>query len=266
MVALIAAPAMAEVLVTADVNNDDLTVTLSYDVTSMSPNLPRAFALDIVVDSGAVITDVTEINPNFNIYPGSIVINPVTGIVENYGSAVCDPCEYDGTLGGLDTNGVTIEMGSLETTPGSTGVICKITVDAACCGIVTENVIRGGAVMEDPDLDSDANLPGFCFGCACMGDVSSDYFGTPGEDGLVNLGDLNKIMMDMMMAYPTGDGTYMFIVPYAGRECFDMSSDAFGTPGQNQQIDLGDLNYLMMQMMMAYPTGDGTYIFEVGCQ
>jgi hypothetical protein len=179
-VLLMAAPAMAEVTITAEdegggvvvikMNNDEATGKV------------RAIALDINLTGGAVFTDVNDINTEYNIYPGSIVIdpcdplNPGDGVITYYGSPVCDN-SYPGTEGGIGTAGLTIEMASLyETTaPDQTDVtLCRVVVDGDCELCITENTIRGGIVMENPAAASDVNMP-VCetvvAGCDCMGDI-----------------------------------------------------------------------------------------------
>lgn len=152
-VLVFATPALAGVDITcAAVGNE---VTVSFD--STEPNLVRAFALDITLDNDVNIVSVSDFSAGYDIYPGSIVI--VGGAVDSNGSAVCTP-DYPGTLAGPpDSNGMTIEMGSLyaPTGPGSanapaqSGILFKFIVDGDCTVSIDENVIRGGVVMEDPD-------------------------------------------------------------------------------------------------------------------
>jgi len=135
-------------------DNADLTMTISYTVDA---NLVRAFALDISVDSGAVITAVQVLEPDYRIFPGQIVI--VDGNVIDYNTPVAS---------GLGTGDVIVELASLYTTDanysadanagynaippsGGPNVLLKVTVDIACTLTVTENAARGGVVMENPD-------------------------------------------------------------------------------------------------------------------
>jgi hypothetical protein len=140
-------------------------VTVSYDATT-EPVPVRAFALDITVDSGAIITAVDDsLSSDYTIYPGSIII--VDGNVTNYGTAVCAN-SYPGTLPGLNSGGVTVEMGALydvsdsNLAPGPSGVLFSFTVDKDCCVTIAENAIRGGVVSEDYTTDVDVNAPGYC--------------------------------------------------------------------------------------------------------
>jgi hypothetical protein len=163
---LIAAPAWADVLITCEDQGGGV-VQISYDATGEDPNLVRAFALDITVSDGNIIDANCADNVDYYIYPGSIVI--VDGEVTDYGSCVASS-DYPGTLGGLGTGGVTLEMGSLyadtdpehPSPPPASGVLCTLTVDTSCTVTINDNVIRGGVVMEDPDDDVGTNLPSQC--------------------------------------------------------------------------------------------------------
>lgn len=162
-VLLMAAPAWSAVVITC--SNDGLEVTVSYADTG-EPNKVRAYALDIVVDSGAIITDVNDdVNPDYTIYPGSIVITG--GEVTDDGNAVADPCDYPSdTQPGVGSSGITVEMGALYSPPNDgngpppTGVLLKFTVDNECNVTITENEARGGVVLTDPTEDSSLTAPG----------------------------------------------------------------------------------------------------------
>jgi len=92
----------------------------------------RAFALDIRVSKGTIdaifdyhVGESTAANPGYGIFPGSfgryITVDPDTGEVVNWDvneyTPVADPYS-PGTLGGLGTNGITIEMAALYYPPG----------------------------------------------------------------------------------------------------------------------------------------------------
>jgi len=186
-----AAPVWARVDIacTADGN----IVTVSYRVVG-DPNKVRAFALDIMVNSPAVINDVTNPDPNYWVYPGSIVI--VNGEVNNVGTPVgnpYDPCLPGQTLPGLDSNGVTIEMGSLyyptyDSSPNSPAgvkasglwyqpsstrwdpllqfkVNKRLTSAPFTKVTIRENAVRGGVVLTNgshPDVNVPTNWPMDC--------------------------------------------------------------------------------------------------------
>ena len=126
-------------------------VQLSYD-SSQEAYRVSGFGLDIRVSSG-IITSVGNLNSDYWVYPGQIVI--YAGQLVDLGTPVCSP-DYPGTLGGLGTHGMTIEMGALyhpddpiHNTPPPNGVLLTFTVSATCNVSVTENAVRGGVVLED---------------------------------------------------------------------------------------------------------------------
>ena len=183
-VLLVSLPAMAAVTIDVNCLAGDGVYTVSY-VTDA--NLPRAFALDIEVDAGT-IDAVGSLSADYDIYPGSIVI--IDGDVNDPGSAVCDN-SYPDTLDGLGTAGVTIEMGSLyadgDPAPATSGILFTFTVSDSDANVaVTENGIRGGLVMEDPEepivptivvTKCDTEPP------ICMGDINGDDWVSPDDVG-----------------------------------------------------------------------------------
>ena len=139
-----------------------------YDA-SGDAELPRAFALDITLDTGTIETLVSS-DPCFWVHPGNIVIE--TGVVTNEGSPIAvQDTNYPGREEeGLGTDGITIEMGSLydpndpdhQDPPPDSGELLRITVDDAFLPIavsIAENAARGGVVMEDASED-DPNITG----------------------------------------------------------------------------------------------------------
>lgn len=166
MVVLIASAAWAaDVTITAV--PDGNVVTIKYDVDMNSaPNNVRAFALDITVDACGVIEDVNcDVNADYYIYPGKINISG--GVVQDYGDCVCNQGDYPSdTLGGIGTQGVTLEMASLYVGDGNAppeeGVLATILVGG--CGdsnvAIAENAIRGGVVLEDPAVDPSVSVNG----------------------------------------------------------------------------------------------------------
>ena len=135
----------------------------------------RAFALDVKLSSGTftAISDyikgestITEPNHvGYGIFPArfsqNISVDPQTGAVTTWDvndyNPLADPCD-PGSLGGLGTSGVTIEMGGLwypaaddsPNAPGNTGLLCKLAVSQTAAVTVTPNAIRGGVVLTDP--------------------------------------------------------------------------------------------------------------------
>lgn len=129
----------------------------------------RAFALDVSVDAGAIvgisgfhIGESTALARGYGIFPAafsrSIEIDPETGEpsswdVNDY-TPLADPQDCPkGTLAGLGTNGVTVELGGLweldnpDAIPGSTGTLCLLQLSDAANVSVAPNVCRGGVVL-----------------------------------------------------------------------------------------------------------------------
>jgi hypothetical protein len=204
---LLASPAWADVIFTCeqvDVNE----LVISYDARTET-ELPRAFGLDIQGQSDANIIEVTGLSPDYIIYPGSIQID-AGGNVTDYGSIACS-ASYPGTLPGIDSNGVTIECGSLYAPAGSPAnapdpcgplVSVKIESGIDACFVITGNVVRagsGGVVLEDPAVDPAAvtfpppaeccivgKIPTCMDADQCAGHAQGDA----SCDGSVNLADL----------------------------------------------------------------------------
>lgn len=155
---------------------DGTTVTVGYqllDEDGSNPglaNLMRGIALDITVDGGATIDTISDYltgatpadkdqipQGGYPIFMGSIVIGPQDpNFVTDYGDPVA-PSDDPGALGGLETSGITVEMGSLYpeggTPPGTDGTLFKFTVSGACNVTIVGNTTRGGdqgeCVLED---------------------------------------------------------------------------------------------------------------------
>jgi hypothetical protein len=170
VVLLFAAPVLATVTVTATVEPNTPYVVISY---TSDGNMPRAFGLDITVSDGNIIActpamegECTVSVRGFGIFPGTIDIDDqvTPPVVNTYGTPVA-PAGARGALGGIDTNGITIEMGSLYEGPNApplSGDLCTIEVSAACTVSIAGNAARCGVegseapgdaigvVMEDP--------------------------------------------------------------------------------------------------------------------
>jgi len=183
---LFAAPAWADVDITIDPGTCG--AVISFDARS-EPNLVRAFSLDIQADNDANIIDVTLLSDDYIIHPGTITID-TEGTVQDYGSPVAPQSDLPSdTKPGLDSNGVTIEMGSLyapvgipgPNQPDPCGPLVSITVDKDCTITITANVSRAGPsglVMESPDEAVTVNLPGpTAISCVteCMKDSNPAY-------------------------------------------------------------------------------------------
>ena len=167
-VLLFAVPAWARVDITC-VQTDTNEVTVSYSVQypAVDANKIRAFALDIILDNDANIIDVNDnVNDYYTIFPGTIVISD--GEIDEDGEAVADPNDHTDTQPGIDSNGITIEMGGLwspanddgPNSPPTSGVLLKFYVSRNCCVTIAENQARGGVVLTDPEQTVDYNAPG----------------------------------------------------------------------------------------------------------
>ena len=141
----------------------------------------RAFALDITVDAGTIDAishyvkgeSVAPGNVGYGIFPGNfgryITVDPDTGEVANWDvehyTPVADP-NSPGALGGLGTDGITIEMAALyypaddssPNAPPNSGTLCEITVSDECHLSVALNEVRGGIVLTDPTMTPTVDL------------------------------------------------------------------------------------------------------------
>jgi len=161
---LMTVPAFAGINISCSQVGTDLVAEVSYSMDGGDANLPRAFGLDISVDSGATIDDLTDTDPCFWVYPGTIVISG--GDVNDYGTPVA-PNDAPGAQGDLGTGAITIEMGSLYAAedpnhtdpPASSGVLFRIEVSAECNVTIAGNSARGNVVLESTD-EADVNYSG----------------------------------------------------------------------------------------------------------
>ena len=108
---LVATPAIADVNLSLSAVEDACQAVITVSYTATAGEAIRAIAIDVSLDGDANIIDVNCVNGDFTIYPGSINIAG-SGDVSDDGSCLCDD-SYADTLGGLNTTGATLEMGSL---------------------------------------------------------------------------------------------------------------------------------------------------------
>ncbi len=170
-------------------------VRIDYAVTG-TPKV-RAFALDIMVDAGTIdeisdfkVGESVADDKGYGIFPANfsryITIDPETGEVTTWDvndyTPIADPCD-PGALGGLGTNGITIEMGALyypsddssPNAPDDTGILCKIEVSESANVSISENATRGGIVLTDPSVSPNAvQLNGCAVTVNPVGDTSPD--------------------------------------------------------------------------------------------
>jgi hypothetical protein len=161
---LIASPAFAAVSLTLAKQGTTNVYDLGYTGADTA-NLPRAFALDVVVTGGATITAVTPTmtgestatTRGYGIFPGTIAIDS-NGVVTSYGSPVAPDTDPGASGTGIGTAEVILELGSLyvgdANKPSITGsgTLCTLTIDCsgASQGKITvseEDTYRGGVVL-----------------------------------------------------------------------------------------------------------------------
>lgn len=165
---IFAVPALAEVTITAtQVSGNEVEISYSG---ATAGNPVRAFALDITLDDPAAkIVSVTAAKrgistsgaPGHGIFPASFarVINPAD---PNWNDADYTPVALQSDLPadtqpGIDSNGVTVELGSLydgdANKPLTGSILLTVKVDAPEMAIVDLDILgnasRGGVVMED---------------------------------------------------------------------------------------------------------------------
>ena len=156
VVVFLATPIWANIVITATDLGEGV-VAIDYSGT----DLARAFALDITVDTGE-ITAINEFeagddNYRYGIFPANFsryITVLDTGEVKSWEDPNYTPvadANDPGALGGIDTNGITIEMGSLYevNAPPLEGRLCTITCNQSCLLSVTTNATRGNVVLED---------------------------------------------------------------------------------------------------------------------
>ncbi len=268
---LVAGPVISSVDISCTVTGPN-EVTVSFS-TSGETELVRMISLDVQVnDPNVYIADINCVSAGYYIHPGSISIDS-NGNVDDLGSCA----------GVLDGNSMTSEQGSLyvgAVNSPAEGALFIVTLGGCTGGCgggdetvtvsVSENVLRRGVVMEDPDLDPTVNLTGCAVNigecpsadcCACLGDVS-DLSGSGPPDGTVNFGDLMAIYTEMINQYPNGDPILQYAIwpPYlpVGFECADI--DGSGS------INITDLMTIYTEMINQYPHGDfHNPWYDIGC-
>lgn len=272
VVMLLAAPAWA---VTVDVYCEQVDTNAVEIRYATDGNRPRAFGLDITVDKGTIVScdpcmvgECTVTAQGFGIFPGTIDIAG-DGTVNDYGTPV-SPNDLPDTLPGLDSNGITIEMGSLYVDtnyPADSGVLCTIVVsDTDCCVEIAGNVVRTGnggtgVVMENPDEIPDVNFTGCCLeGCPCLGDIAdTSSIGPP--DGKVDTGDMAALLTNLILY---GDPGNNYEVPSPSElllSCGDIAdTTSIGPP--DGKINTGDMAALLTHLILY---GDPGNNYEAPC-
>jgi len=260
---LLVAPAVADVVITCAQNGSEPEAIVYYDATTET-ELPRAFALDITISAGT-IDALVDHNGMFWVHPGSIVIDGNSVSQEGTPIAVQDGNYPGREEGGLGTDGITIEMGSLydpcdatyQDPPPASGTLLTFSVTADCTVTIAGNAARGGVVLEDPDADPTVTYstcaiitecytgPDYddwvaigkpscwCNPRQCYGDAADDLAGDPkngywyvGATDLSILQNAWKVKEPATAPTPSGPG----IASITDGECADIAHDLAGDP------------------------------------
>ena len=92
-------------LIATDIGNGQ--VAIGYEGAD-AQNLPAGFGLNATLTNGATFSNVVSSSSYFPIYPSTIIIEEY-GAVTDWGTPV-SPSSMPGSLGGIGTNGITLEM------------------------------------------------------------------------------------------------------------------------------------------------------------
>lgn len=274
---LIATPAWAGLTIEASQRNasgpDCNVVTITYDMDGGDANIPRAFALEIELsqENDANIGEVIYVDPNFHVYPGSIVISG--GQVTDQGTpvAVSDVCS------------MIVEMGSLwaptdpcvahQEQPDPCGILMRFRVaDDEDCHVDLElNAIRGKVVLEDTNIPEVP--PGYVTLVEC--DV---IFGGGPCDPPSCMGNLNPLIdyvitqTDMMAVYQklgqhgagwTGDPQLKYVISPSEPQ-WDDCADVVGVDNTITQTDMMAI-YQKLGQHGAGWTGDPQLKYVIPC-
>ena len=263
LLCLLAAPAFAGVTVQCAQTPDTNEVVVSYEMDIGDANLPRAFAIDISVDSGATIGAIYGFDPNYHVSPGTYDYNEGTGDV-NWGNPVVD----------LTASSFTVEMGSLyaatdpyghTTPPAPNGVLLKFTVSGDCSVIIEENAARAGVdsngvVMEDTEKTFPPEYVAISECQISVGpayppcwDYVSQCHADSDNNGQVSIGDLNALVWAWGTVY--GEDPNYF--PWDPQEPPDGKYNPCADFDRNGQISIGDLNELSSAGYWGTSWGEG---------
>ena len=175
---LVASSALASV----EVYVEDVNGLAAIKYTCTEGETVHAFALDVTVDVGNIVGisgfhrgESTAQAQGYGIFPAAfsqtIAVDPETGEVASWDAddytPLADPlqCPED-TLSGLDTPGVTLELGGLWAmdaplaVPGSTGTLCLLQLSEAANVTVAPNACRGGVVLTHAETIQPETLGG----------------------------------------------------------------------------------------------------------
>jgi hypothetical protein len=202
VVLVFAAPALADVNITAAQVPDSNEVIISWVNTDSVGPAVRAFGINVQLDNDANVVSATGLSADYWVYPGTIQI-AADGTITFAGSIAAEESDLpsDTLPGPPDGNGVTLEAASLYAPVGPTspnkpalsGDLASIIVDKDCQLCISANVSRAGAtgvVMEDPAVVAtvtysaciDVNVPDPGVE-ACYTGTQTAEWGAVGEPG-----------------------------------------------------------------------------------
>ena len=212
-------------------------VAIYYDSNTSGP-LPRAFALDVTVDTGHIIQSLSNLSLDYWVYPGSIDINDA-GEVNDVGTPVADPCDLPtDTQPGLGNSGITLEMGSLyvgsANAPDPCALLLKVMVDEGndCNLCLAGNVGRGKAVLEGA-AQAQTNMP-FCIRVEDIGPFTYEISGNVAS-GAAPIKDLQGVTITGLPGPPVTDanGDYSAVVNAGFTGSTTPTKTQWSIPGKN---------------------------------
>ena len=239
---------------------------------------PRAFAIDVNVGGGQTITEVSGYHTGdsnasgkgFGIFPASFA-RVINADFNNFDDAnytpVAHPCDLPGdTLGGLNTSGVTLELGSLyvgaPNKPTSPSTLARLKVSGSCTMCIATNVGRGKIVLEDGNEPNALSAPctalTFCSVPNVVGDtnavaqaaISVDFtIGTITSNCSDTIADGNVISTDPAAGAFPGCGNPVDIVVSKGPpptvpNVLDMNeADAIAAINAVANLSVGNVTY-----------------------
>lgn len=172
LVLALAAPAFATTVTATQISGTE--VKISY---SGGTPVPRGFGIDVTLDTAAIFDSSTEISTDYWVTLSTLGWRSSSRIASPFvRDPVADADVHPDTLPGYDSNGVTLEMGSLygnatglaltipASAPPTTGDLVTLVVDV---NLITEpnlaavgmanNTARGGIVLEGGGAGSTYN-------------------------------------------------------------------------------------------------------------
>ena len=160
--------------------------TINYQCTA--GETVRSFALDVTVDSGQIlgVTNYfrglsTVAAPGYGVFPASFRDSVTVSSGSNavwttpaYSPLAVPADNPSGTLPGLNSSGVTLELGAIwdpsvpAAAPPSSGALCALILSQTAHVSVAANIARGGLVGSPPELVITPQFSGALVGPAIL--------------------------------------------------------------------------------------------------